>query len=117
MLSLSNVVRKRVGSCGKLKQGRVYLKSSWIGKEVVILDARDYEKLLATISNLNVLRNLLGSVLCSTSSGRKMFNIVSRTWNPVTGCLHFCRYCWARRLAETKLRNKRRYADGFKPRI
>ncbi len=28
-----------------------------------------------------------------------------------------CVYCWARRLAETKLRNTRRYKNGFKPRL
>lgn len=22
------------------------------------------------------------------------------TWNPVTGCLHGCEYCYARRIAE-----------------
>ena len=47
----------------------------------------------------------------------KMFNIVTETWNPVTGCLHNCKYCWARRLAETKLSNSKRYRNGFIPRI
>ena len=47
----------------------------------------------------------------------KMFSVVTETWNPVTGCLHHCRYCWARRLAETKLKNSKRYSNGFVPRL
>jgi protein gp37 len=35
------------------------------------------------------------------------------TWNPVTGCRHACTYCWARKLAETKLKHTKRYAQGF----
>ncbi len=46
---------------------------------------------------------------------RKMFNIVTATWNPISGCLYNCVYCWARELAITKLRNTQRYAKGFKP--
>jgi len=30
----------------------------------------------------------------------RMFRIVTRTWNPVVGCLHNCVYCWARRQAK-----------------
>ena len=47
----------------------------------------------------------------------RMFSLVAETWNPVTGCLHNCVYCWARRLAETKLRRVPRYREGFKPRL
>ena len=46
-----------------------------------------------------------------------MFDDITETWNPVVGCLHNCTYCWARRLAETKLRNIERYKDGFKPKL
>ena len=28
------------------------------------------------------------------------------TWNPVTGCLNGCEYCYARRLANTRLRDR-----------
>ncbi len=46
----------------------------------------------------------------------RMFECVTRTWNPITGCLHGCVYCWARALAEGRLKNKRKYAQhGFKP--
>ena len=44
-----------------------------------------------------------------------MFNVVTETWNPVTGCLYHCNYCWARELATTKLKNSHRYTQGFKP--
>lgn len=46
-----------------------------------------------------------------------MFHLVTRTWNPVSGCLHNCIYCWARRLALTRLKHLPRYKDGFKPRL
>jgi DNA repair photolyase len=35
------------------------------------------------------------------------------TWNLFTGCNFFCSYCWARKLAEGKL--KRFYPNGFIP--
>jgi len=44
-----------------------------------------------------------------------MFENITKTWNPVVGCLHNCVYCWARRLAETKLKDVERYRDGFVP--
>ena len=30
----------------------------------------------------------------------RMFKFVKNTWNPVVGCVHLCRYCWARRQAK-----------------
>ncbi len=44
----------------------------------------------------------------------KMFTINDErmiTWNPFTGCYFNCCYCWARKLAETKL--KKSYPEGF----
>ena len=35
------------------------------------------------------------------------------TWNPVTGCKHGCEYCYAKKLAETRLSHI--YKDGFQP--
>lgn len=35
------------------------------------------------------------------------------TWNPVTGCKHGCNYCYARKLAETRLAHI--YPNGFEP--
>ena len=43
----------------------------------------------------------------------KMFKTITKTWNPFTGCDFNCSYCWARDLAEGKL--KRSYPNGFKP--
>jgi DNA repair photolyase len=67
--------------------------------------------------NLSLVKILLEHLLNNSSNGRKMFNVVTKTWNPVTGCLHDCTYCWARDLANTKLRNSHRYKNGFQPRI
>ena len=49
----------------------------------------------------------------------RMFDVVSETWNPVIGCLHYCKYCWAMRLVERKLRFATdKYRDGFfRPKI
>lgn len=46
-----------------------------------------------------------------------MFEKITKTWNPVIGCLHNCRYCWARKLAETRLTHMEKYKNGFKPSI
>jgi len=47
----------------------------------------------------------------------RMFPDVAETWNPVTGCRFGCVYCWARRLAEGKLKRAvPHYAvHGFNP--
>lgn len=38
------------------------------------------------------------------------------TWNPVTGCLHGCEYCYARRIAERFAdKTNLTYVDGVKP--
>lgn len=47
----------------------------------------------------------------------RMFNFIMKTWNPVVGCRHDCCYCWARKLAETKLKKIDRYKHGFTPKI
>ena len=82
----------------------------------MILSKEDYEQMRRMLNNSLVLRRMFERIL-NTPNGSKMFSIVSKTWNPVTGCLHRCRYCWARRLAETKLKNSYRYRKGFVPRL
>jgi len=48
----------------------------------------------------------------------RMFSLVTTTWNPITGCRHKCVYCWARRLAEGRLRRRtEKYRRGFEPAI
>lgn len=64
--------------------------------------------------NLAAIKNTLENILNRRTKG-KMFNIVSGTWNPVSGCLYNCNYCWARNLATTKLHNSHRYVNGFNP--
>ncbi len=36
------------------------------------------------------------------------------TWNPVTGCLHGCPYCYARKIAD-RFRGSKAWPEGFKP--
>lgn len=39
-----------------------------------------------------------------------------RTWNPVTGCLHGCPYCYARKIAE-RFKGSKAWPEGFQPRF
>jgi len=43
-------------------------------------------------------------------SGKTKIDWADSTWNPVTGCLHGCEYCYARRIAE-------RFGMDFAPRL
>lgn len=47
---------------------------------------------------------------CRSLDGVKGFS-----WNIVTGCNNGCTYCYARRLAEGRLKGRGRYVNGFKP--
>lgn len=64
--------------------------------------------------NLTLIKSVFESLINKKSKGR-MFNIVTATWNPISGCFYDCTYCWARELAITKLKNSQRYSKGFKP--
>lgn len=48
---------------------------------------------------------------------KKMFEFMTKTWNPVKGCRHNCIYCWACDLANGKLKHTLKYADGFEPKF
>lgn len=37
------------------------------------------------------------------------------TWNPLTGCENTCPFCYARKLAEGRLKGRFGYENGFKP--
>jgi DNA repair photolyase len=85
-----------------------------LDKKHVEISQDEYMEMLRRNRNLTLVKNVFENVLSRKSQG-KMFNIVTKTWNPVTGCLYNCNYCWARQLATTKLRNSHRYSNGFKP--
>lgn len=119
-------VEKRVGRTSlKRPRGRVILPSNWIGNNVIVAPSDKYVAipqeeclyLRKRNRNLFLVKTVFEQILNNRSNGRKMFNIVTKTWNPVTGCLHYCNYCWARKLATTKLRNSHRYREGFKPKL
>jgi len=40
----------------------------------------------------------------------RMFKSVGWTWNPITGCTHGCKFCWAKRLAD-------RWGKSFTPQL
>ena len=68
--------------------------------------------------NINaIVININMNINITVKFRKRMFDFVTETWNPITGCLHNCVYCWARRLALTKLKYLPRYREGFVPRF
>jgi protein gp37 len=66
-----------------------------------------------------MLKTLGKEVPYKLSSGKPTFNKTNEqiswaawSWNPVTGCLHNCQYCYAREIA---LRHRDAYPAGFTP--
>ena len=107
--------------CNKKRDGKCYsartsAPKTLIGEKVYMITETELTELKQYISAMSTLRQFFATIL-NSKKGSKMFNIVGETWNPITGCLHYCKYCWARQLALTKLKNTRRYRDGFKPRL
>jgi DNA repair photolyase len=83
-----------------------------------ITQCKEQDRILNELKRLRSLKNIFESLMnCNNANGRKMFNIITKTWNPVTGCYHSCIYCWARKLALRKLRNAERYRNGFIPKL
>lgn len=117
-------LEKRVGrSSRKRPRGRVILPPDWVKRNIIVapsdkyvaVSREEYTSLKNRNRNLFLVKTVFEQILNNRSNGRKMFNIVTKTWNPITGCLHFCTYCWARKLATTKLKNSHRYKGGFNP--
>ena len=122
LIALLGKYRRRV-SCGGMNKartkcliGKVNVSSSLVGREVYVIPAEVIDELKRKSESLDAMRRFFISLM-NTEKGQKMFTIVSETWNPVTGCTHNCTYCWARKLALTKLRHTPRYREGFKPRL
>ncbi len=101
---------------GKCYSARVSATKELLGERVFLVTEQELIELRSYISSMVSLRKFFTTIL-NSKKGSRMFNIVGETWNPITGCLHFCRYCWARQLALTKLKNTKRYRGGFKPRL
>lgn len=76
----------------------------------------EYLSLIKKNHDITLTKNIAQRILAKKPNG-KMFSIVTATWNPISGCLYNCNYCWARELATTKLRNSHRYSKGFKPNL
>ncbi len=44
----------------------------------------------------------------------RMFKTITKTWNPFTGCLFNCTYCWSRKLVTGRLKDTPKYREnGF----
>jgi hypothetical protein len=87
---------------------------SKLNREITSITEEEYLSLLKENQNLMLVKNIIEKRLNKKTNG-KMFNIVTSTWNPISGCFYNCTYCWARDLASTKLKNSYRYSEGFKP--
>jgi len=101
---------------GKCYSARVSAPKALIGEKVYLITESELFELNQYLTTMSMLRQFFSTIL-NSKKGSKMFNIVGETWNPITGCLHYCKYCWARQLALTKLKNTQRYRDDFKPRL
>jgi len=121
-LIYSIIKQKRKAYCNKYRKdgscstARVSIPGCYAGKTVYVISEEQFKELKNFVESTTAMRRFF-SVLFNSKKGSKMFNIVSETWNPISGCLHYCRYCWARKLALTKLKTAKRYREGFKPRL
>jgi DNA repair photolyase len=104
-------VHKRNDGTVETARGRRHIK---VQRSLTTRSEEDYLSLLKQKRTLSLVKNIIENRLNKKNNG-KMFNIVTATWNPISGCLYNCTYCWARDLATTKLKNSQRYSKGFKP--
>ena len=102
------------GANGSCRKAKIHLDPSLIGNQVYVITEDEIDQLEKQLESLTAVRKFIAAIL-NAETGSRMFNIVSKTWNPVTGCRYNCIYCWARQLALTKLRNSPRYKRGFLP--
>lgn len=112
----SHVTCAGKGANGSCRKAKIHLDPSLIGNQVYVITEDEIDQLEKQLESLTAVRKFIAAIL-NAETGSRMFNIVSKTWNPVTGCRYNCIYCWARQLALTKLRNSPRYRHGFKPRL
>ncbi len=105
---------KPIGNAGKY--GRLYVPRELVGMNASYVTEHELMELERELKRLEAIRSFSTYVL-NSKNGTRMFNIISKTWNPISGCTHFCIYCWARRFALTKLKNTPRYRDGFWPKL
>ncbi len=79
------------------------------------INKKEAEELKRALERFKVILRFSNIVL-NTKNGKRMFNVVTKTWNPITGCTHLCRYCWAYKFVEMRLRKTSpKYRNGFKP--
>ncbi len=108
---------KEVKRSGKKNPtGRIYLPKELVGTYVSYITYQELQQLERDIRRYRTIMNFMRHLLDSKNH-TKMFSVISETWNPITGCTHYCIYCWARRLALTKLKNSKKYKDGFLPKL
>jgi len=103
--------KRRISQCSTGNGGSNIVATN---EKCIEIPEDEYFSLIRKNRNLSLVKAFFESFLNYNSKG-KMFNVVTKTWNPVTGCLYHCTYCWARQLATTKLKNSHRYIQGFKP--
>ena len=104
------------------KAVKVVLMADGLKKAGKVDEARN---LLDTLNNKSVnqahkdAQNIKGSSIIAKEKGKSTFNKTNEniewatwTWNPVTGCNHGCKYCYAREMAN---RFRDNFPNGFNP--
>ena len=112
---VKKVSRKK--SHGKYVYGCVLgLPREWIGEKVYVLHESEYHAFYDELKRLRVLKSIFENIANCKGRKKRMFSVVTETWNPITGCFHGCRYCWAMSRAR-RLKRIDRYRNGFVPNL